>query len=55
MKGVLSAIVEADPNVLSTEDLLTFAAERLAKYKLRSVEYVDEPLEMTQERCGEAP
>lgn len=39
------AIVEADPNVLSTEDLLTFAAERLAKYKLpRSVEYVDEPL-----------
>jgi bile acid-coenzyme A ligase len=39
------AIVEADPNVLSTEDLLTFATERLAKYKLpRSIEYVDEPL-----------
>ncbi|MGA1436241.1 MAG: AMP-binding enzyme, partial [Ilumatobacteraceae bacterium] len=39
------AIVEADPAVVSTEDLLTFAAERLAKYKLpRTVEYVDEPL-----------
>lgn len=39
------AIVEADPAQVSTEELLAFAAERLAKYKLpRSVEYVDQPL-----------
>ena len=39
------AIVEADPAQVSTEELLAFAAERLAKYKLpRSVEFVDQPL-----------
>ena len=39
------AIVEADPQRVSVDELLIFAAERLAKYKLpRSVEYVDEPL-----------
>jgi bile acid-coenzyme A ligase len=39
------AIVEADPARVSTEELLAFAAERLAKYKLpRSVEFVDQPL-----------
>lgn len=39
------AIVEADPDRVSVDDLLVFAAERLAKYKLpRSVEYVNEPL-----------
>ncbi|MEY2957864.1 MAG: hypothetical protein RLZZ01_432, partial [Actinomycetota bacterium] len=39
------AIVEADPEQVSSEELLAFAAERLAKYKLpRSVEFVDEPL-----------
>jgi bile acid-coenzyme A ligase len=39
------AIVEADPTEVTTEELLTFAAERLAKYKLpRTVEYVDVPL-----------
>jgi bile acid-coenzyme A ligase len=39
------AIVEADPTEVTTDELLTFAAERLAKYKLpRTVEYVDVPL-----------
>jgi len=39
------AIVEADPAVIPTDELLRFAGERLAKYKLpRTVEYVDEPL-----------
>lgn len=39
------AIVEADPAAIPTDELLRFAGERLAKYKLpRSVEYVDEPL-----------
>ena len=39
------AIVEADPAVIPTDELLHFAGERLAKYKLpRTVEYVDEPL-----------
>ncbi len=43
--SVVHAIVEADPAVLSADDLLAFAAERLARYKLpRSVEFVDEPL-----------
>ena len=43
--SVVHAIVEADPAVLSTDDLLAFAAERLARYKLpRSVEFVDEAL-----------
>jgi bile acid-coenzyme A ligase len=39
------AIVEADPAQVSVSELLEFAAERLAKYKLpRTVEYVDTPL-----------
>lgn len=39
------AIVEADPAVIPTDELLRFTGERLAKYKLpRTVEYVDEPL-----------
>lgn len=39
------AIVEADPAAIPTDELLCFAGERLAKYKLpRSVEYVAEPL-----------
>lgn len=39
------AIVEADPAQVSAEEVLAFAAERLAKYKLpRSVEFVDQPL-----------
>ena len=39
------AIVEADPDALDATELLTFAGERLAKYKLpRTVEVVDTPL-----------
>ena len=39
------AIVEADAATLDADELLAFAGERLAKYKLpRSVEFVDEPL-----------
>lgn len=39
------AIVEADPQALSADDLLTFVGERLVRYKVpRSVEFVDNPL-----------
>jgi bile acid-coenzyme A ligase len=39
------AIVEADPTVVSFEDLDAFAAERLVAYKRpRTVEFVDTPL-----------
>ena len=40
--NTIHAIVEADPGTLTEQELLTFAAERLAKYKLpRTVEFVD--------------
>jgi bile acid-coenzyme A ligase len=40
--NTIHAIVEADPGALTEQELLTFAAERLAKYKLpRTVEFVD--------------
>jgi bile acid-coenzyme A ligase len=43
--NVVHAILEADAEALPHAELLTFLAERLARYKLpRSVEYVDEPL-----------
>jgi bile acid-coenzyme A ligase len=43
--NVVHAIVEADPDMLDAAELLAFAAERLAKYKLpRTVEVVDTPL-----------
>jgi len=43
--NVVHAIVEADPAVLDVTELLSFAAERLATYKLpRTVEIVDTPL-----------
>ncbi len=43
--NVVHAIVEADPGALTEQELLEFAAERLAKYKLpRVVEFVDAPL-----------
>jgi bile acid-coenzyme A ligase len=43
--NIVHAIVEADPATLDQSELLSFAAERLAKYKLpRSVEIVDQPL-----------
>lgn len=39
------AIVESDPGAVSEDELLTFARERLALYKLpRTIEFVDEPL-----------
>lgn len=39
------AIVEADPDAVSEEELLRFAAERLVRYKIpRTVEFVDEAL-----------
>ncbi len=43
--NIVHAIVEADPARLDPTELLAFAAERLAKYKLpRTVEIVDQPL-----------
>jgi len=43
--NVVHAIVEADEGSVDTEELLAFAGERLARYKLpRTVEFVDEPL-----------
>lgn len=42
---VVHAIVEADPEALSKDDLLAFVGSRLARYKVpRSVEYTDQPL-----------
>jgi bile acid-coenzyme A ligase len=43
--SVVHAIVEADPDAVSADELLAFAAERVARYKIpRSVEYTGEPL-----------
>jgi bile acid-coenzyme A ligase len=43
--SLVYAIVEADRDALAEQELLEFAAERLAKYKLpRVVEFVDAPL-----------
>jgi bile acid-coenzyme A ligase len=43
--NVVHAIVEAAPETVSVAELLSFAAERIARYKVpRSVEYTDEPL-----------
>jgi bile acid-coenzyme A ligase len=43
--SIVHAIIEADPQVVSPEDLQTFVAERVARYKVpRSIEYTDEPL-----------
>jgi bile acid-coenzyme A ligase len=43
--NIVHAIVEADPRVLSQQDLLSFVAERVARYKVpRSMEYTDQPL-----------
>jgi bile acid-coenzyme A ligase len=39
------AVVEADPRSVTQEELLSFVAERVARYKVpRSLEYTDEPL-----------
>ena len=43
--NVVHAIVEADPRTAPADELLAFAAERIARYKVpRSVEYTDQPL-----------
>jgi bile acid-coenzyme A ligase len=43
--SIVHAIIEADPEQVSQEALVAFAAERLARYKLpRSIEYVQTPL-----------
>jgi bile acid-coenzyme A ligase len=45
MGNVVHAIVEADPDVVSPEELQAFTAERVARYKVpRSVEYTDQPM-----------
>jgi bile acid-coenzyme A ligase len=42
---LVHAIVEADPEAVSADDLLAFVGERLARYKVpRSVELIDQPL-----------
>jgi bile acid-coenzyme A ligase len=39
------AVVEADQHTISRDELLSFAAERVARYKVpRSIEYTDQPL-----------
>ncbi len=43
--SIVHAIVEADPDVVSREELLAFVAQRVAHYKVpRSMEYTDQPL-----------
>jgi bile acid-coenzyme A ligase len=43
--NLVHAIVEADATAVDSDELLAFAGERLARYKLpRTVEFVDEPL-----------
>jgi bile acid-coenzyme A ligase len=45
MGNIVHAIVEADPETVSEDELLAFAAERIARYKVpRSLEYTDQPL-----------
>jgi bile acid-coenzyme A ligase len=43
--NIVYAIVEADQGALDADELLAFAGERLARYKLpRAIEFVDHPL-----------
>jgi bile acid-coenzyme A ligase len=43
--NIVHAIIEADPNELHRDELLTFLGERLVRYKVpRSIEIVNEPL-----------
>ena len=45
MGNVVHAIVQAGPGAFTTDELLGFLADRLARYKLpRSIEFTDEPL-----------
>jgi len=43
--NIVHAVVEADQDTVSREELLSFVAERVARYKVpRSIEYTDQPL-----------
>jgi bile acid-coenzyme A ligase len=43
--NIVHAVVEADPEAVSQEELLAFVATRVARYKIpRSIEYTDQPL-----------
>jgi bile acid-coenzyme A ligase len=43
--NIVHAIIEADPDSVSEAELMAFAAERVARYKVpRSIEYTDQPL-----------
>jgi bile acid-coenzyme A ligase len=43
--NIVHAIVEAEEEAASPEQLLEFVSERLARYKVpRSIEYTDQPL-----------
>ncbi len=43
--NIVHAVVEADRATVSPEDLLSFVAERVTRYKVpRSIEYTDQPL-----------
>jgi bile acid-coenzyme A ligase len=45
MGNIVHAIVEADAETVPEDELLAFAAERIARYKVpRSIEYTDQPL-----------
>jgi bile acid-coenzyme A ligase len=45
MGSVVHAIVEAEQEAVPVEELLTFASERVARYKVpRSIEYTDQPI-----------
>ena len=56
MGNVVHAVIEADPQTISKEDLLSFVAERVARYKVpRSVEYTDHRSGTKPANCAEAP
>ncbi|HZU74435.1 MAG TPA: AMP-binding protein [Acidimicrobiales bacterium] len=45
MGNTIHAIVEADPDAVPVEQLLSFVGERVARYKVpKSVEYTDQPI-----------
>lgn len=45
MGNIVHGIVEADPATVAEDELLAFAAERIARYKVpRSLEFTDQPL-----------
>jgi bile acid-coenzyme A ligase len=43
--NIVHAVIEADQDTVSRKDLLSFVADRVARYKVpRSIEYTDQPL-----------